>query len=281
MKHLIPAAYILAGSLAVALGIGGFLTPNHFIDGGVTGVSMLVAEQLHQPRLLPLFLVLVNAPFIVVGYRQIGRAFAVKTSLGIAAVALWLYVIPFDTLNITQDKLLAAVFGGFFIGGGVGLAMRGGGVLDGTEILAVILSRRTFATVGEVILGLNVVIFAAAAWFLGVEAAMYSVLTYFAAFKTIDYLLHGLEAYNGVLIVSDRHESIRAALLSELGRGVTVLKAFGGYTATERRVLYCVVTRLELTKLEGIVKGHDAGAFMVVSPVHDVSGGVVKRRGFH
>lgn len=278
MKHIRHWAYILAGTLSVALGIGGFLTPNHFIDGGVTGISMLVADKIGDAW-LPLLLVLVNAPFVVVGYRQIGRAFAIKTTVGIAATALWLFLIPFP--KVTDEKVLAAVFGGFFIGGGVGLAIRGGGVLDGTEILAVILSKRTFATVGEVILALNVAIFAAAAFFLGVEPAMYSVLTYFAAFKTIDYLLHGLEAYNGVLIVSDKHEEIRAGLLTELGRGVTVLKAFGGYTDTERRVLYCVVTRLELTKLEGIVKAKDEGAFVVVSPVHDVAGGVVKRRVFH
>ncbi len=277
MRSALHWLCIFAGSLAVALGIAGFLTPNHFIDGGVTGVSMLAAEQLHQPKLLPLFLVLVNAPFVFLGYRRIGPAFAVKTIVGIVAVAVWLAVIPFP--KVTEDKLLAGVFGGVFIGGGVGLALRGGGVLDGTEILAVLLSRKTFATVGEIILALNVIIFAAAALFLGVEPAMYSVLTYFTAFKTIDFLMHGLEAYTGVMIVSDEHEPIREALLSELGRGVTVLKAFGGYTATERRVLYCVVTRLELTKLEGIVKQHDPTAFVVISPVHEVTGGTVKRRG--
>jgi uncharacterized membrane-anchored protein YitT (DUF2179 family) len=154
-------------------------------------------------------------------------------------------------------------------------------VLDGTEILAVILSKRTFATVGEVILGLNVLIFSLAAIFLGVEPALYSVLTYFAAFKTIDYLLHGIEAYNGVTIFSAQHESIRQAIITELGRGVTVLKAVGGYTAAEQEVLYCVVTRLELTRLESLVKAKDPTAFIVVSPVHEVSGGVIKQRAFH
>ena len=154
-------------------------------------------------------------------------------------------------------------------------------MLDGTEVLAVILSKRTFATVGEIILGLNVLIFSLAAFALGVEPAMYSVLTYFTASKTIDYLLHGIEAYNGVMIVSEKHAEIRGAILTELGRGVTVLKGRGGYSTAEQEVLYCVVTRLELTRLEALVMGKDESAFLVISPVHEVSGGTLKHRVFH
>jgi uncharacterized membrane-anchored protein YitT (DUF2179 family) len=227
---------------------------------------------------VPVLLVAVNAPVVLVGYRQVGKVFAVKSSLAILALALCLALVPFPAA--TADKLLGAVFGGFFVGAGVGWAIRGGGVLDGTEILAVVLSRRTFATVGEVILGLNVAIFAVAAFFLGVEPALYSVLTYLAASKTIDYLLHGIEAYNGVLIVSGQHEAIRQAILTEMARGVTAFRAKGGYTETNQEVLYCVATRLELAKLEGLVKARDPGAFLVVSPVHETSGGVVKRRVF-
>jgi len=277
VRHLLSALSLVAGTLVAGLGLASFLLPNHFIDGGVTGVSMLLAQLSAVP--LAVLLVLVNAPFVIVGYRHIGRAFAVKSSVAITGLALWLVVIPFPVA--TDDKLLGAVFGGFFVGAGVGLAIRGGGVLDGTEILAVILSKRTFATVGEVILGLNVVIFSVAAVFLGVERALYSVLTYFTAFKTIDYLLHGIEAYNEVTIFSAQHEAIRQAILTELGRGVTVLKAIGGYTAAEQGVLYCVVTRLELTRLASLVKARDESAFIVVSPVHEVSGGVVKQRVFH
>ena len=220
-----------------------------------------------------------NAPFLAMGYRQIGRTFAVKSAMAIVALAVAVEVIPFP--KATDDPLLGAVFGGFFIGAGVGLAIRNGGVLDGTEILAVILSKRTFATVGEIILGLNVVIFTLAAFVLGAEPAMYSVLTYFTAFKTIDYLMHGIEAYNGVMIVSDKHAEIRETILTELGRGVTVLKGRGGYTKAEQNVLYCVVTRLELTRLEGLIHARYATAFVVISPVHEVSGGTLKRRFFH
>jgi uncharacterized membrane-anchored protein YitT (DUF2179 family) len=268
---------LIAGVGVAALGLASFLLPNHFIDGGVTGVSMLLANMTPVP--LSVLLVVVNAPFVFIGYKQIGKGFALKSTLAIASLALCLALIPFPVA--THDKLLAAVFGGFFVGAGVGLAIRGGGVLDGTEILALILSKRTFATVGEVILGLNVAIFSIAAIFLGIEAALYSALTYFAASKTIDYLLHGLEAYQAVMIISPRHEAIRQALLNDLGRGVTSFRATGGFSDSEQAVLYCVITRLEQTRLEAIVRAMDENAFVVVSPVHEISGGVIKKRAFH
>jgi uncharacterized membrane-anchored protein YitT (DUF2179 family) len=238
---------------------------------------MLLANLTGVP--LGVILVAVNVPFVFLAYRHIGTAFAVRSILAITALALGLGVLPFPPA--TADKLLGAVFGGFFIGAGVGLAIRGGGVLDGTEILAVVLSKKTFVTVGEAILGLNVLVFSAAAGVLGIEPALYSMLTYFAASRTIDYLLHGIEAYNGVMVFSAHHEPIRQTILAELGRGVTVLKAVGGYTAVQQEVLYCVVTRLELSHLETLVRKHDVGAFIVVTPILDVSGGVVKQRGFH
>ncbi len=277
MQYLGSVISLIAGALVAGLGLASFLQPNHFIDGGVTGISMLLADVLGLP--LAVLLVVVNTPFIALGYRHIGRTFAVKSFLTILGLAVALLLVPYPVA--TEDKLLGAFFGGFFVGAGVGLAIRGGGVLDGTEILALVLSKRTVATVGEIILGLSVVVFSVAALFLGVESALYSVLTYFTAFKTIDYLLHGIEAYNVVMIFSHRHEAIRQSLLVELGRGVTVLKAIGGYTATEQDVLYCVVTRLELTKLETLVKAHDETAFIVISPAHEVIGGVVKKRQYH
>ncbi len=276
-RHVASAAYITGGICISAIGLECFLLPNRFIDGGVTGISMLVAHVVGMP--LSFFLVLVNAPFLAFGYRHVGREFALKSFIAIVALAFLLAVFPLPVA--TSDKLLAAVFGGFFVGAGVGLAMRGGGVLDGTEILAVVLSKRTFATVGEIIMALNIVIFLIAAWFLGVEPALYSMLTYFTATKTIDYFLHGFEAYNGVMIVSRKHEQIRMSILAEMGRGVTAFKASGGYTEVEQVVLYCVVTRLELTKLDRIVRARDESAFVVTSPIQDVNGGVVKRRSFH
>ncbi len=277
MKRFANVLMLLVGTLVADWGIASFLLPNHFIDGGVTGICMLLASSIGLP--LALWIAVVNVPFVWLGFRHIGREFGIKSAGAIAIQAVWLLVIPFPV--VTQDHLLGSVFGGIFVGAGVGLAIRGGGVLDGTEILALVLSKRTAATVGEIILVLNIAIFVVAGIFIGPEPALYSVLTYFAAFKTIDFLLHGIEAYNGVMIFSSQSEQIRSAILEQLGRGVTVLKGKGGYTSAEQEVIYCVVTRLELTRLQSLTQAVDPSAFIVVAPVHEVSGGVVKQRTFH
>lgn len=279
-KEIWSGVTLVLGTLLVAIGLESFLIPNHFIDGGITGVSMLIAELWSVP--LTVILVLVNIPFVLMAYRQIGPNFAIKSSLAIVGLSFCLFFVHFPEAPLQpSSKILAAIFGGFFVGAGVGLAMRSGGVLDGTEILAVILSNKTFATVGEVILLLNVGIFSIAAIFLGIESALYSMLTYFAASKTIDYLLHGIEAYNGVLIVTKNQQDVRQSILTEMGRGVTAFKAKGGYSDTENEVLFCVVTRLEITKLENLILSCDPNAFIVIQPVLDIKGGVVKQRSFH
>ena len=277
MQRFASFLMLLAGTLIADWGIASFLLPNHFIDGGVTGVCMLLANFVGLP--LALWLAVVNSPFVWLGFRHIGKEFGFKSAVAILIQALWLLVIPFPV--VTHDLLLGSIFGGIFVGAGVGLAIRAGGVLDGTEILALVLSKRMAATVGEIILMLNIAMFVIAGIFIGPEPALYSVLTYFAAFKTIDFLLHGIEAYNGVMIFSSQSEQIRSAILEQLGRGVTVLKGKGGYTSAEQEVIYCVVTRLELTRLQSLIEGVDASAFIVISPVHEVSGGVVKQRAFH
>jgi uncharacterized membrane-anchored protein YitT (DUF2179 family) len=277
MKQLVAWLTLAVGVVLSAMGLESFLLPNHFIDGGITGISMLIAGYFRIP-LAPI-IVLVNVPFVFLGYRLIGRTFALKSSIAILALALCLAFLPYPTA--TDDKLLSAVFGGFFLGAGVGLAIRAGGVLDGTEILALILGQKTPATVGEIILLLNVVIFSVAAIVINIEAALYSMLTYFTASKTIDYLLHGLEAYNGVLIVTKSPDEVRTAILEQLGRGITTFLAKGGYSQLDSQVLFCVVTRLERNKLESLISSIDPSAFLVTLPVLDTQGGVVKRRAFH
>ncbi len=277
MQRISNLLMLLVGTLIADWGIASFLLPNHFIDGGVTGICMLLASFVGLP--LGIWIAVINLPFVWMGFRHIGRQFGFKSAFAIVVQALWLLVIPFPV--VTHDLLLGSVFGGIFVGAGVGLAIRGGGVLDGTEILALVLSKRMAATVGEIILGLNIAIFVVAGLFIGAEPALYSVLTYFAAFKTIDFLLHGIEAYNGVMIFSAQSEQIRSAILEQLGRGVTVLKGMGGYTSADQEVIYCVVTRLELTRLQTLTHEVDPAAFIVISPVHEVSGGVVKQRAFH
>jgi uncharacterized membrane-anchored protein YitT (DUF2179 family) len=268
---------VATGVIVAGFGLGSFLIPNHFVDGGATGVAMLLSNLTNMS--LAWWIVVVNLPFIFLGYRTLGREFGIKSGSAIFALAAVLLLVRFPVA--THDKVLGAIFGGSFVGAGVGLAMRGGAVLDGTEVLALLLSKRTFATVGEIILMLNGIIFGIAGFSMGLEPALYSMLTYFAATRTIDYLLHGLEAYVGVLVVSSEHGKIREAILSMLGRGVTILKGAGGFSESEQPVLFCVVTRLELHRLQEIAKEIDSQSFLTVLPVLDVNGGTVKRRPFH
>jgi uncharacterized membrane-anchored protein YitT (DUF2179 family) len=266
------------GILSAAFGLKGFLLSSRFIDGGVTGVSMLLSQVLGWP--LALLILVINLPFIALGYKQVGAKFAVKSAAAIAGLSLCLALIHFP--DVTSDKLLTAVFGGFFIGAGIGLAIRGGAVLDGTEVAALLVSKRSSVLrVGDVILILNVFIFSAAAFFLGVESALYSILTYFAASKTVDFLLHGLEQYTAVIIVSERCEEIRQSIIRDLARGVTIYKGRRGWTDAEQDILYCVVTRLEIGRTRALVEEHDPSAFVVVHPLSDVHGGVVKKPSLH
>ena len=273
---------IVAGILSAGMGLKGFLLSSRFIDGGVTGVSMLLAEVAGWP--LALLIPVINLPFIALGYRQIGGQFALKSAIAIAGLAVCIAVVPYP--DVTPDLLLTAVFGGFFIGLGIGLAMRGGAVLDGTEIAALLISREShLLKVSDVILLLNVVIFGAAAFFLTIESALYSIITYFAASKMIDFLVHGLEEYTAVLIVSSEHEEIQTRL-AEMGWGVTVLPGRHGFGKQGPRedandVLYTVITRLEIGRLKAIINAVDPNAFMIQHGINDVMGGRVKSLPLH
>jgi uncharacterized membrane-anchored protein YitT (DUF2179 family) len=265
---------IVLGIFSTAFGLKGFLLSSGFIDGGVTGVSMLLSAISGFP--LWTLILIINIPFIVVGYSQLGRKFALKSAVAIAGLATCLALVRFP--DVTPDKLLTAVFGGFFIGAGIGLAMRGGAVLDGTEIAALLVSKGShLLKVGDVILILNIVIFSAAAFFLGVEAAMYSILTYFAASRTVDFLVHGLEEYTAIIIMSGRSGDIRQAILRDLHRAVTVYNGRGGLTDQQQDILYCVVTRLEIGRVSSLAKEIDPEAFVVVHALADASGGVIKK----
>lgn len=277
-RELKNAALIAAGILSAGLGIHGFLLHSGLIDGGVTGISMLLSRVSGWP--LAVLLPLVNLPFIIIGYRQLGLAFAVRGALAIAGLALALAFIHFPV--VTDDMVLDAVFGGFFVGAGIGLAVRGGGVLDGTEIAALLISRSSsIVKVGDVILAFNVVLFIVAMAVLGVEAALYSILTYMAAARTLDFIIHGIEEYTSITIMSDHNEFIRRRITGELGRGVTVYRARGGMTGDERDILYCVVTRLEVGRVNTIIRETDPKAFVILQPLADVQGGTVRRRVHH
>lgn len=272
------AALIVAGILSAGLGLHGFLLPSNLIDGGVTGISMLLSAVTGWP--LSVFIPLVNLPFIAVGYKYLGKSFAVRSALGISGLAAALALIHFPI--VTNDRVLDAVFGGFFLGAGIGLAVRGSAVLDGTEIAALLISRQSaMMKVGDVILGFNVVLFMVAMAVLGVESALYSILTYVAAARTLDFIIHGIEEYIAVTIMSNEADFIRRRITSELGRGVTVYRARGGHSGDEREVLYCVVTRLEIGRVRTIIREVDERAFVVVHPLADVQGGTVRKRALH
>ncbi len=265
---------VALGVLSAGLGIEGFLLPAGFIDGGVTGVSMLLAKL--SGLSLPFLLAAMNVPFLVLGYIHVGPRFSWISAAAIGGLALSLRFLPYP--HITDDRLLAAVFGGIFLGGGIGLSIRGGGVLDGTEILGLLLSRRIGTTVGDIVLALNVIIFSAAALLLGIEPALYSVLTYASAARSVDFLLHGLEEYYSLLIISDRTTEIRDAVITKLGRSVTRLKGNFGRSDEPKEILLSVLTRLELGTVRNLILEIDPRTFIVVLPVRDVSGGVVKPR---
>ena len=277
------ALLILTGIISVGFGINGFLLSSHFIDGGVTGISMLLTDIFGYP--ISILLALLNVPFIIIGYRRIGLKFAIKTSLAILGLALCLAFMPYP--DVTPDKLLTAIFGGFFIGTGIGLAMRGGAVLDGTEIAAVILSKSSaILKVSDIILLMNVLIFTAAAFSLGVEPALYSIVTYFAASKMIDYVVNGIEEYTAVTIISNHNDEIKEIIINRLHHGVTLYKGTSGFGRSgEKRldydILYTVITRLEVRNLQAEINKIDPDAVIIHQSVNGIKGGIIKKRALH
>ncbi|MDG2165208.1 MAG: YitT family protein, partial [Flavobacteriales bacterium] len=262
-------------------GLKGFLLPNGFIDGGVTGISLLFEALTNYP--LALLIVIINAPFIVLGYYQIGKLFTIKSIAAISGLALALIFINYPI--ITSDKLLIAVFGGFFLGSGIGLTIRGGGVLDGTEVLAIYLTKKTGLTIGDLILIFNIIIFAVAAYLLSVETALYSILTYLTASKTVNLVVEGVEEYIGVTIVSTKSEEIRIMIIEEMGKGVTIYNGKRGYgkrgeNLNKTDVIYSVITRLEMTRLQTEIQKIDSDAFIIMNKVMDLQGGHLPKNKF-
>ena len=278
--HILKDTLLLfIGIISAGFGLKGFLLPNNFIDGGATGISLLIAEttKVH----LSILIIVINIPFLILGYNQIGKSFAVKSILAIIGLAIAVAAINYPV--ITSDKLLVAAFGGFFLGAGIGLSIRGGGVLDGTEILAISLSKKTGLTIGDIILVLNIIIFSVAAYLLSIETALYAMLTYLAASKTVDFIVHGIEEYTGVTIISHKSEEIRQMIIEKLGRGVTIYNGKRGYgkrgeNLNQTDIVYTVITRLEIAKLQSEIDKIDTDVFIVMSSIKDTKGGMIKKR---
>lgn len=281
VNNLKDFCLIILGIFSATFGFKGFLLTNKFIDGGATGISLLISALTATP--LYLLIICVNLPFIVLGYKIIDKKFAVKMTLAIAGLALCLATVDFP--DVTNDNLLVAVFGGFFLGAGIGLSIRGGAVLDGTEVLAIYLSRKLGTTIGDIIIAINVVIFSAAAYFLSVEIALYSMITYLSASRTLDFVIEGIEEYIGITIISVHSEKVRQMIIGEMGRGVTVYKGRRGYgkrgETNDIDIIYTVLTRLELNKLNTEIEKIDREAFVVMNSVKDTKGGMIKKRPLH
>ncbi|ANE48759.1 membrane protein [Paenibacillus swuensis] len=270
--------FIITGALLVAIGLEFFLVNNNIIDGGIVGISIIASHLTGWP--LGLFLFVLNLPFLFLGYKQIGKTFALSTLLGVTVMSLGTNFFhswePF-----TQDDLLAAVFGGIIIGIGVGLVIRFGGSLDGTEIVAILLNKKSPFSVGEMVMFFNLFILSSAGFVFEWDRAMYSLIAYFIAFKMIDITLEGFDESKSVWIISENNREIGEAILDRLGRGVTYLHGEGGFSGDYKNVVFCVITRLEEAKLKSIVDELDPAAFLAIGNIHDVKGGRFKKKDIH
>lgn len=269
---------IVIGAVFMAMGIELFLVPNQLLDGGIVGISIILSHLTGVQ--IGLFIFLLNIPFFFIGYKQIGKTFALSTVLGITVLSICTYFLH-PVARFTDDLLLATVFGGIVLGIGVGLVIRYGGSLDGTEILAILFSSNTAFSVGEIIMFFNLMIFTIAGFVFTWEQAMYSVLAYFIAYKTIDIVIQGLDESKSVYIISDLVDEVGEAIMDRLGRGVTYLHGEGAYTGDNKKIIFTVITRLEEAKLKSIVEDIDTQAFVAIGNIAEVRGGRFKKKNIH
>lgn len=280
VRHFAKETFsVVLGVLSASFGLEAFLIPNNFIDGGAMGLSLISKEVTGIP--LPYLIVGINLPFLLLAFSTVSRSFALRSIGAIILLALAINFIHFPV--VTDDKLLIAVFGGFFLGLGIGLSIRGGAVIDGTEILAVFINKKTFLTVGDAIMLINVIIFGIGAYVFTVEIALYAMLTYLAASKTVDFVIDGIEEYIGVTIISDQADEVRVAIIEKMGRGCTIYKgekgfAKAGETLKSTNIVYTLITRLELAKLKTEIDKIDSQAFMVMHTIKEARGGMIKKR---
>jgi uncharacterized membrane-anchored protein YitT (DUF2179 family) len=268
---------IMVGATLSSIGLEIFLVPNNIIDGGVVGISMMTSYLTHIP--LGIFTFLFNIPFFIIGYRQIGKSFVISTAFAVICLSIGVSVLH-PVQGLTQDVFLAAIFGGIINGAGVGLIIRAGGSLDGTEIVAIILDKKISFSIGEIVMFFNVFILCGAGFVYGWDRAMYSLVTYYIAFKVIDIVVDGLDESKAVMIVSDKSEDIKEAVIARLGRGVTVLNGEGGFSKVPTDVIYVVLSRLELAKLKAIILGFDENALITIGSV-EVAGKKYKKKAIH
>lgn len=267
---------IFIGAFIAAIGLEWFLVPNHVIDGGVVGLSIMGEALTELP--FELNMIILNLPFVILGYKIMGKRFALATFIAICFLSFWTSILEGKML-LTTDPFLSAIFGGIVDGIGVGLIIRAGGSLDGTEIVAIIADKKTVFSVGEIVMFINLFILSGAGFVFGRDYAMYSLVAYFVIAKMIDVVITGLDSMYAVMIVTNDHKTVTDELNSKLKKGVTLLHGEGGYTGESKEILYSVVTRLEVDKLKEIVLDIDENAFITIYPVNDIIGGRFKKKG--
>jgi len=278
LKTLSKFIFLFLGSILAAVGLEFFLIPNNIIDGGIVGISIITSHLTKIP--LGVFTFVLNIPFLIFGYKQIGKTFVISSLFTITSFSFWVSV--FHPIHeLTNDVLLATVFGGIVLGIGVGLIIRYGGSLDGTEMIAIVLNKRSVFSVGQTVMFFNLFILSGAGLVFGWDRAMYSLIAYFIAFKIIDITIEGLDEGKAAIIISENGKDIAEAIHARLGRGVTFLDGKGGFTQSEKIILYCVITRLEISKLKGIINDFDENAFVTITDVSDIMGGKHKKRAIH
>ncbi|MBH5320177.1 YitT family protein [Paenibacillus sp. GSMTC-2017] len=270
--------FITIGSILMGVALEKFLVPYEIIDGGIAGISIMLSTLTPVP--LAVYLFVLNVPFLILGYKQLGKTFAISTFYGIVVMSLTTFALH-DSGAFPEDKLLAVLFGGLILGAGVGLVIRYGGSLDGIEIVSILVSKKLRTAVGQVIMVFNLIIFIISGFVFEWTSAMYSIFTYYIAIKVIDIVVEGLDESKSVTIISKEYDEISQAIMDRLGRGTTLLQARGGYSGDETQVIYCVVSRLELAKLKGIVQSIDENAFIAVEHVSDVMGGNFSKESIH
>ena len=269
---------MIIGAAIYTYGLDVFLVPNYLIDGGVVGIALMTSKITGIS--FSIFVILINLPFLYVGYKQIGKSFTISTLFAIACISLF-SVFMHDIPPLVRDPLLASVFGGIILGLGVGIIIRNGGSLDGSEIVAIIFDKKSSFSVGEIVMFFNFFILGAAGFVYDWNSAMYSLIAYFVAYKMMDLVITGVEESKGVMVITDKSEEVANVVMHRLGRGVTLLYGEGAYTKTPKRIIYCVVTRLEMTKLKDIIYEVDENAFITINDVHDVFGGQFGKKSIH
>lgn len=278
LVHLKRYLLMLLGTFITAVGLELFLIPNNIIDGGVVGISIILTHLTHIP--LGVYIFSLNLPFLFFGYKEIGKTFVLSSLFAIGCLSMWVSILHL-TGPFTQNVLLASVFGGIIVGIGVGLVIRYGGSLDGTEIIAIVINERTLFSVGQIVMFFNIFILSSAGLVFGWENAMYSIIAYFIAFKLIDITIAGLDETKAAFIVTEKADEMAEVISARLGRGVTIMNGVGGYSKEEKKILYSVITRIEMSKLNSIIDEIDETAFVTISDVADVRGGTLKKKGIH